>query len=183
MKYFTAFILASLCVFIAYAQPNITNNKRDYATFIQFIKPDMKYKDIVTFFGEPDKNIGSGVDIYVFNLSDSSKAIIGYSDKILYVEHVDKNKKIVERTEMNHKKLTYDYFIQNFKKEMKYSDIVNTFGPPSKNIGSGIDIYQYNLEDKTKILIGYTDKTLYVKHVDKSGKKTLHVIYDINEKK
>lgn len=163
MKSFTSFILFSICVFITNAQPdspkNINVNKKDYVTFIQFIKPDMKYKDLVACFGKPDKNMGSGVDIYVYNLGDSSKAMIGYSDKILYVEHVEnKNQKIIERTEMNRKKLTYDYFIQNFKKEMKYSDIVNTFGPPDKNIGSGIDIYQYNLEDKTKILIGYVDK-------------------------
>lgn len=164
--------------FVAMAQSTDTGkNKKTYTDFIRILKPEMKYKDIVALFGEPDKNTGSGIDVYVYNLGDSSRAMIGYSDKILYVEHVGKDKKILDRMDMNKKKLTYDYFNKNLKKEMKYSDIVNTFGIPSNNSGSGIDIYEYVLEDKTKIIIGYTDKILYAKHVDKKN-KVMHVLYE-----
>jgi hypothetical protein len=168
---------SGLCSILA-QNTNADKNKKNYTEFIKVIKPDMGYKDLVTHFGKPDKNIGSGVDIYVYNLGDSSKVMVGYSDKILYVEHIDKDKKTLERTEMNKNKLTYEYFKENLKKEMKYSDIVNTFGAPHKNIGSGIDMYEYVLEDKTKIVIGYAaDKILYARHKDKKN-KVLHVLYE-----
>jgi len=58
---------------------------------------------------------------------------------------------------------------------MVYADLVNKFGEPDEDIGSGIHIYVYKLSDSTSIIIGYTDKILYAKHVD-SDQQVLHII-------
>jgi hypothetical protein len=65
--------------------------------------------------------------------------------------------------------LTYSYFKDNLKSDMKYYSIVTKFGEPSKDIGSGIHIYVYQLNDYTQIWIGYDgDKIMYATHMDKN---------------
>ncbi len=49
----------------------------------------MSYGDIVKRFGKPDEDRGSGIHIYVYNLSDSTEIVIGFTDKIVYARHVD----------------------------------------------------------------------------------------------
>jgi hypothetical protein len=51
---------------------------------------------------------------------------------------------------------------------MIYNSIVAKFGEPSNDIGSGIHIYVYQLIDSTEIWIGYADKIIYVRHMDKN---------------
>ena len=58
------------------------------------------------------------------------------------------------------------YFKQHLKADMKYEKLTSTFGEPDNDIGSGIHIYQYNLQDGTKIQIGFVDRILYARHVD-----------------
>lgn len=70
---------------------------------------------------------------------------------------------------------TYDYFSTHLVAGMNYSDIVNAFGEPDEDIGSGIHIYVYKLKDGTAIWIGYTDRILYARHVD-SNLQVLHTI-------
>ena len=53
--------------------------------------------DVIFFkFGEPHDDIGSGIHIYVYELNDFTRVWIGYTDKILYVHHVDVNGNILE---------------------------------------------------------------------------------------
>lgn len=65
--------------------------------------------------------------------------------------------------------LTLKYFKDNLTQDTTYDEIVKLFGEPDKNIGSGINIYVYELKDLTQIWIGYVDKIYYVKHMDKDG--------------
>lgn len=69
---------------------------------------------------------------------------------------------------------TAEYFRDNLKKEMDYNAIVRTFGMPAKDIGSGIHIYVYILDDSTEVRIGYTDAILYATHND-----TNHQLLDV----
>jgi len=62
---------------------------------------------------------------------------------------------------------TYSYFAEKLKPDMNYNQIVATFGEPHSDIGSGIHIYVYKLADSTEMLIGYSDKILYAKQIDK----------------
>lgn len=50
-------------------------------------------------------------------------------------------------------------------------EIRKKFGEPEKDIGSGIYIYQYRLEDNSLVWVGFTTTVLYVDHVV-DGKKT-----------
>ena len=47
--------------------------------------------------------------------------------------------------------------------------IFSKFGEPHDDIGSGIHIYVYELNDLTEIWVGYVDDIWYVKHVDTNG--------------
>ena len=60
---------------------------------------------------------------------------------------------------------------------MKYTDIEQTFGKPDEDKGSGIHIYVYKLKDGSAIWIGYTDKILYAKQMDRN-RQLLHILID-----
>lgn len=74
----------------------------------------------------------------------------------------------------NSNALTVDDFKSNLKQDMDNKTIVETFGQPNKNIGSGICIFIYELSDSTTMIIGCTDRVLYAHQSDKDG----HNIYD-----
>jgi hypothetical protein len=57
--------------------------------FRTHLKKDMDYKSLVSTFGYPLKDIGSGIHIYVYSLPDSTEVWIGYVDAILYARQVD----------------------------------------------------------------------------------------------
>ena len=63
--------------------------------------------------------------------------------------------------------------LEDFKNTLSVSQEIDTifskFGEPHDDIGSGIHIYVYELNDSTQVWIGYTDKILYVRHVDVEG--------------
>ena len=92
--YFFAFFLV---IFIACKKENeLSKPELTYAYFKDNLKSDMTYNSIVTKFGEPSKDIGSGIHIYVFQLSDSTQIWIGYDgDKIMYATHMDKNQQLI----------------------------------------------------------------------------------------
>src|SRR5436305_1919888 len=54
------------------------------------IKPQMSMKQVIEICGVPDEDIGSGIHIYVYKLSDRSLVRIGTPDKkrLIYVVHV-----------------------------------------------------------------------------------------------
>ncbi len=82
---------------------------------------------------------------------------------ILFVFLSCSNDRIMIKSEM-----TYSNFQNNLKYDMNYNSIVSKFGEPAKDIGSGIHIYVYLLTDLTEIWIGFVDRILYIKHLDKN---------------
>jgi hypothetical protein len=78
------------------------------------------------------------------------------------------------KEEVGVKSRKYENFTQ-IRSEMKYEAIVEKFGEPDQDLGSGIHIYVYILADNTEIWIGYTDAILYARHMD-SQRNLLHVI-------
>jgi hypothetical protein len=61
-----------------------------------------------------------------------------------------------------------EYFQCHLKSDMNYKKLTFIFGEPDSDIGSGIHIYVYNLDDGTKVYVGYTDKILYARHFDQN---------------
>jgi hypothetical protein len=74
---------------------------------------------------------------------------------------------ILTSCDNDEKQLTYYDFKASLDPEMDYKAIVREFGEPHEDIGSGIHIYVYELNDSTQIIIGYSDQILYARHVDK----------------
>jgi len=64
---------------------------------------------------------------------------------------------------------TLDDFKNTLSEPYDINEIFSKFGEPHDDIGSGIHIYVYDLNDSTEIWIGYVDDVWYVKHVDVDG--------------
>jgi hypothetical protein len=73
-----------------------TPSDKDSIEYFNYnLAADMKYSDIVSVFGEPDGDKGSGIHIYYYNLSDGTSVYIGYTDKIMYARHVSASGQIL----------------------------------------------------------------------------------------
>jgi hypothetical protein len=66
---------------------------------------------------------------------------------------------------------TLDDFRITLSESVDIDTIFSKFGDPHDDIGSGIHIYVYELNDFSEIWIGYVEDILYVKHVDADGNK------------
>lgn len=64
---------------------------------------------------------------------------------------------------------TLDDFKHTLSEPYNIDTIFSKFGVPHDDIGSGIHIYVYKLNDSTEVWIGYTDHIWYVKHADLDG--------------
>ena len=64
---------------------------------------------------------------------------------------------------------TLDEFQNTISEPFDIDTIFSKFGEPHRDIGSGIHIYVYELNDFTEIWIGYVNDILYVKQVDADG--------------
>lgn len=75
---------------------NLDHGELTYSDFQYRLKMDMNFDAIVSIFGNPSKDAGSGIHIYVYPLIDSSEIWIGYTDRIMYVKRVDKDQQLIE---------------------------------------------------------------------------------------
>ena len=75
---------------------------------------------------------------------------------------------------------TLDDFKNILSEPYSIDTIFSKFGEPHKDIGSGIHIYVYELNDNTEVWIGYVDDIWYVKHVDLNG-NILEELFKKNE--
>lgn len=97
MKIILPLILFSMVILASCEDDQDRNTKRDTIEYFeQNLKPEMNYSTIVTFFGKPSRDMGSGIHIYVYSLSDSTEIWIGYTDEILYARHIDKNQQVLD---------------------------------------------------------------------------------------
>lgn len=75
---------------------------------------------------------------------------------------------------------TLDDFKHTLSESYDINTIFSKFGEPHKDIGSGIHIYVYQLNDNTEVRIGYVNDIWYVKHVDLNG-NILEELFEKNE--
>ena len=74
--------------------------------------------------------------------------------------------------------LTIDDFTKILSETQDIDSIFEQFGKPHDDIGSGIHIYVYYLNDETQIWIGYVDEIIYVKHMDEEG-NPIAILYEM----
>ena len=93
------------------------------------------------------------------------------SDIILAVQSRDLSSDIdtALSSYMNKITPTLDDFKNVLSQPYDIDEIFSKFGEPHDDIGSGIHIFVYELNDNTEIWIGYVDDIWYVKHVDSKG--------------
>ncbi|NJK77742.1 MAG: hypothetical protein HC944_01515 [Nanoarchaeota archaeon] len=74
-------------------------------------------------------------------------------------------------SEQNHcdSLLTLDAFTQLSFDTQDIDSIFEKFGEPHDDIGSGIHIYVYYLDDDSQIWIGHADQIIYVRHMNSDG--------------
>jgi len=90
-------MIAALCTTGCLKKSSNDTDKDSVGYFMTNLKADMNYSQIVNVFGEPDGDIGSGIHIYVYNLSDGSQVYIGYADKIIYANHVSSSRELLHK--------------------------------------------------------------------------------------
>ena len=91
--------LLTLLVLVTLACSDTKNLDKGALTYLEFqnkLKLDMNYESIVSIFGNPSRDAGSGIHIFVYPLNDLSEIWIGYTDRIIYVKRVDKDQKFME---------------------------------------------------------------------------------------
>ena len=89
-------LILTLIVGTSYSCTKNTFNRLTYDDFKENFDPDMNYDALVAEFGKPDKDAGSGIHIYVYNLADETEIWIGYVTEILYVFHKNENGERIE---------------------------------------------------------------------------------------
>ena len=72
------------------------NEGLSYLDFQQKLRMDMGFSSLVSTFGNPQRDAGSGIHIYVYQLNDLTEVWIGYVDHILYARHLDQNQQLLE---------------------------------------------------------------------------------------
>ncbi|MCE1198800.1 MAG: hypothetical protein LWW85_07515 [Marinilabiliales bacterium] len=78
------------------SDPSADPQKGSYAYFVANIQPTMDYSALESCFGTPDKEMGSGIHIYVYLLRDQTEIWIGFSNKIIYVRHMDASHQLLD---------------------------------------------------------------------------------------
>ena len=110
--------------------------------------------------------------LLVFSLFLINGSIQGQKDTIIYIDSpVRPPRRITNPDLTNQNDKPTKHILSDFKNNLSVSmtnnEIVKKFGEPTKNIGSGIIIYVYELVDSTEVWIGCTTKNiLYAKHMD-----------------
>ncbi len=89
------FILLIVSGLAACAGDNQGSFPLTYQAFETHLHASMDYPAIVRNFGEPAKDIGSGIHIYVYELPDGTEIWIGYADEIKYALHLGKNRQLL----------------------------------------------------------------------------------------
>ncbi|MEO9804683.1 MAG: hypothetical protein ABJF04_15610 [Reichenbachiella sp.] len=74
--------------------------------------------------------------------------------------------------------LTLDDFKKSLSENMGYTELVNTFGVPSDDVGSGLHIYVYPLLDQTKVHIGFAGDNIVYAYQMNSSDQLIYTLID-----
>lgn len=67
------------------------HSKKTFRYFKKNLRAGMDYPELVSIFGNPAKDTGRGIHIYIYDLKDGSTIWIGYANSIQYAIHKDKD--------------------------------------------------------------------------------------------
>ena len=140
------------------------------ADFRTGLRRGMTKQDVVEKYGEPGKDIRYSLLTYVYTLNDSSEIEIGFTDGLLYATHRKEATVLEEIIKDIEVELTLDFIKKNIRRDMGANIILNTFGVPVEDIGSGLYIFLYALTDSSLVIIGCTNtNVLYANYCNQDG--------------
>ena len=93
---FLFFLLCSLVLLSCTETSQLKSEELNYLDFQKKLSMGMDFNAIVSTFGNPARDAGSGIHIYVYKLNDLSEIWIGFVDHILYARHMDRNQQLLE---------------------------------------------------------------------------------------
>ena len=83
-------------VFLVACSQDEEVNRNSISYFETHLDKDMSHTKLMFVFGQPDKDLGSGIHIYVYQLDDATEVWVGMTDKIVYANHVDQNQNLLK---------------------------------------------------------------------------------------
>jgi ADP-ribose pyrophosphatase YjhB (NUDIX family) len=90
LSFLLTVVLCSSC-----SEEDHTADAKTVEQFRKHLRVDMSYRDLVIFFGEPNRDQGSGIHIYVFVLQDSTEVWIGFTDRLHSARHVGEDQNLL----------------------------------------------------------------------------------------
>jgi hypothetical protein len=94
---FASFVLLTACNGDNVTQTSIAPDERKFSDF-EFLKLGMSYDEVVKNVGEADQDIGSGVHLFVYELTDGTEVLLSFIslDDLQAVYRYDPKKDIRE---------------------------------------------------------------------------------------
>ncbi len=89
MKYTIYTFVFLVALLISCSESDPTPEVLTVENFESELTLETTYDQIVSAFGEPALDRGSGIHIYVYELEDDTEMWIGYVDQILFARHMD----------------------------------------------------------------------------------------------
>jgi hypothetical protein len=92
MKAFLFIVFLALTKVVCSQEGNLTMRQLKLEDFENMIKPTMGYDTLIAKYGHPSEITGSGLQILIYTLIDSTKVAIGcHSKGTVYAKYFDKN--------------------------------------------------------------------------------------------
>jgi len=96
MKSVHLFALVLCFVLLVGCQNDDQPNRDTIGFFKENLSADITHTNLIKTFGEPDADKGSGIHIYVYKLSDRTEVWIGFTDHLMYANHLDDKQVLLE---------------------------------------------------------------------------------------
>src|ERR1700722_9384601 len=111
-------------------------------------------------------HVRAGQEVFVAEVKSAGFKVTG-EEKLLKENYFVRLEKIMKEKPMR----TLDHFQKTLAKTITPAKTVAIFGEPDRKLGSGLIIYEYDLEDGTKMRLGFPGfaPIQYAHHVQKTG--------------
>lgn len=157
-------ILGIVIILITVSKFQIFKNRELSISDLKFLEAGMSYDEIIAHIGSPDRETGSDVRRFEYDLQGGETLLLFFV-RLDYLERgviVEKDGDevviapcvccpfqeytVIPRTELG--------FI---KEGISYNEVVAHLGEPSCNVGSGVYLFVYELEDGGRLIVGFSN--------------------------
>ena len=111
-------------------------------------------------------HVRAGQEVFVKEVTSAGFKVVG-EEKFLKENYFVRFEKVAKEKPIR----TLDNFQKTLDKAFTQEKTIAAFGEPDRRLGSGLDIFEYDLDDGTKIRLGFPGfaPITYARHVQKGG--------------